>query len=199
MSTTTSNTEVRKHVSQASTRQSARILARVAAAVGFAVATALAANVAVPLPGTPVPMTLQTLVVVLSGVALGPRWGTLSMAFYLLLGTAGYHAFAGGHWGLMTVCGATGGYLLGFVLAQPAIGRLTNAARPSFGRMLLAAALGDAVIFACGLLWMHAWTGQTWAGTLAWGLWPFLAGETLKVGLAAPLGQSARRRIRRLF
>lgn len=174
-------------------RQVTKTLVRVAAAVGFAVATAIAANIAIPVPGTPLPMTLQTVVVLSAGMALGARWGMLSMAFYLLLGTTGYHAFAGGSWGLMTVFGASGGYLIGFVLAQPATAWIASAARTSFARRLLAAALGDGVLFACGLLWMNAWTGQSWPQTLAWGLWPFLLGEALKIPAAAIAGGYARR------
>ena len=180
-------------------RDNARTFRRAAAAVGFAVATALAANVTVPLPGTPVPMTLQTLVVMLAGVTLGLRWGTLSMAFYVLLGTAGYHAFAGGSWGLMTVIGATGGYLFGFVLAQPIAGRIAQTPRHSFARLVVAVTLGDAVLFACGLIWLHAWTGESWAQTFAWGLWPFLGGELIKIALAASLARVVGTRIRRWF
>ena len=96
------------------------LAAAAAGVIGFALLTALGAAVRIPLPFTPVPITLQTLFVLLAGVTLGPRLGAASMAFYLLLGTAGYHVFAGSErCGLQTIFGPTGGYLLGFLLAQP--------------------------------------------------------------------------------
>ena len=110
--------------------------------VGFALARGGGAHVAIPLPGTPVPMTLQTLVVLLAGVTLGPRLGLVSVTFYLLLGTAGYHVFAAGDWGLSTIFGATGGYLVGFALAQPILGSLTRPGRHSRLRLLLALLTG---------------------------------------------------------
>lgn len=173
-----------------------RILLRFLAALGCAAAVAVGANVAVPLPGTPVPMTLQTFCVILTGVALGPRWGAAGILLYLLLGTAGYHAFAGGKWGLMTLCGPTGGYLVGFLLAQPVLGRLTFPPNGSFARMLSALALGEAVIFACGLLWLHVWAGGDWSHTLALGLWPFVPGESVKIMTAALAGRYVVRAVR---
>jgi biotin transport system substrate-specific component len=90
--------------------------------------------------------------------------------------------------------GPTGGYLVGFVLAQPVLGCLTRTgatgSRPSFARLLVALLAGKAVIFASGLAWLQVWVGGGLAPTLALGLWPFLPGLFLKVGMAlaaAPL------------
>ncbi len=161
------------------------------AAVGFALATALAAQVYIPLPNTPVPMTLQTLVVMLAGVTLGAKLGTFSMAFYVLLGTTGYHVFAAGNWGLATVAGPTGGFLIGFVLAQPVLARLSRAR--GWHNLLLALLAGQAVIFACGIGWLAAWTGGGLALAVALGLTPFVPGIVVKTAAAMALAPIARR------
>jgi biotin transport system substrate-specific component len=165
------------------------------AVVGFAVLTALCSHVIIPLPHTPVPITLQTLVVALAGLTLGWRLGLASMAFYLLLGTAGYHVFAGGNWGLETVFGATGGYLVGFALAQPIFGWFAHTRRirwyEAFGLVLA----GHALIFASGLLWLSLWLGTGAEQTLALGFWPFLPGCALKTAAAVALAGPARRHI----
>lgn len=172
---------------------------KVMGVVGFALATAVCANISVPIPGTPVPMTLQTVCVLLAGVTLGARLGALSMAFYLLLGTAGYHAFAGGEWGLTTVLGATGGYLIGFVLAQPVIGALTNARGCTWRRLVTAILAGNGIIFGCGLLWLWLWSGGGLSQALAWGLWPFIPGLIIKSGLAIGIGRAALQKARPVF
>jgi biotin transport system substrate-specific component len=172
---------------------------RVAGVVGFALACALGANIAVPLPGTPVPMTLQTLVVLTAGVTLGPRLGLASMMLYLLLGTAGYHVFAAGHWGLSTVFGATGGYLVGFVLAQPALGGLTRSAQNSRVRLLIALLMGNAIIFVSGLAWLALWSDAGIQCALAWGLWPFVPGMITKTVIVLGIGEIGLAKARRWF
>lgn len=172
---------------------------RVAGVVGFALATAVGARIAIPLPTTPVPITLQTLFVLLTGISLGPRLGTLSMAFYLLLGTTGYHVFAGANWGLQTICGPTGGYLLGFIIAQPIIGRLSRAEHNTWAGLPAAVLAGNAIIFACGLSWLALWSGAGWQQTLQWGLWPFLPGLFVKALLVLGLGRPALLRVRPVF
>lgn len=168
-----------------------------AGVVGFALLTALGAQAALPLPGTPVPLTLQTLVVLLAGAALGPRWGMLSMAFYVLLGSVGYHVFALGNWGFATIAGPTAGYLLGFLLAQPAVGRLTRTGRRD--DVLLALLAGHAIIFACGLAWLALWAGADLQTTLAWGLWPFVPGMLLKSAAALAIAPVLVKRLRPKF
>jgi len=166
-------------------RHALRITAGV---LGFALLTALGAQVAVPLPYTPVPATLQTLVVLLAGIVLGPRWGTVSMLFYVLLGVTGYHVFALGRWGLPTVLGPTGGYLIGFVLAQPVIGRLARPGPRPLPRVLAAVLTGKALIYACGLAWLAAGTRADLTTTLLLGFWPFVPGLLLKASLATLVG-----------
>ncbi len=169
----------------------ALVLRRVAGVLTFALLTAGGAPVSVPLPYTPVPMTLQTLCVLLAGVTLGPRLGLLSMAFYLLLGTAGYHVFAGGTWGLTTLFGATGGYLLGFALAQPLIGTLAHRHGGTWRDLLLAVLVGKLIVYACGLVWLAGWLGVGWREAFALGFSPFALGGVLKGALAVGLGRWA--------
>ncbi len=149
--------------------------------VGFALATAVGARIAIPIDGTPVPITLQTMFVVLAGMTLGPWLGTLSMVFYLLLGVTGYHVFASSAWAPDTVIRATGGFLVGFVLAQPAIGMLTRRCKGRAWGLIQATAVGSATIFAVGLIWLHLWLGHvSWAESLRIGFYPFVPGLLLK-------------------
>lgn len=167
--------------------------------IGFALATAVAAAVQIPLPGTPVPFTLQTLVVLLAGMTLGSRLGTAAMVFYMLLGMAGYHVFAAAAWGAGTVFGPTGGYLLGFIVAQPVIGTLTRMGRRRLPGLLAAAIAGNAVIFALGLIWLHLWMDTSPAGTVAMGLLPFMPGLVVKTMVAVGGGRLLQPLSRRHF
>jgi biotin transport system substrate-specific component len=175
-----------------------RRLAAVGGVVGFALLTAVGAWIRLPLPDTPVPVTLQTLMVVLAGVTLGPRLGTLSMLFYLLLGAVGYHVFAAGDWGLQTLLGATGGYLVGFVLAQPVIGRLAPAGGGALS-LATASLAGHVVVFVCGVSWLMYWAGCDLATALRLGFWPFIPGTLLKTGVALALGFELLKLRRRWF
>ncbi len=161
-----------------------------AGVVAFALLTAAGAMVRIPVPGSPVPITLQTLFVLLAGMTLGPRLGAASMAFYLLLGMTGYHVFAAASWGAGTVLGPTGGYLLGFVLAQPVVGGIARLGNGRWPALLAAAVAGYAVIFAAGLVWLNLWTGADWSATLAMGLAPFVPGTIVKTVAAVAGGMA---------
>ncbi len=144
------------------------------------------AQVVIPLPFTPVPVTGQTLGVLLVGAALGGRRGAASLALYLTEGALGLPVFGGGAAGLARVLGPTGGYLAGFVLAAFVVGYLAERGRDRrLPASLLVFAAGEAVIFACGLAWLALFVGP--AHALAAGLWPFLPGDALKALLAAGL------------
>lgn len=147
---------------------------------GGALATALAAHVRIPLPFTPVPVTLQTMVVLLCGATLGAAGGALSQALYLALGTAGVATFAGG-----TLTGITGGYLIGFVVAAALVGAVARRTDNVFavGVAMLA---GSLLILGLGSAWLAHVNGLTAGQALAAGLVPFLAGDLLKT--AAALG-----------
>ncbi len=152
----------------------------------FCLLTILGAMVRVPLPGTPVPMTLQTAVVLFAGVALGARLGACSQLLYLAIGLVGVPVFADSGAGPQYVFGATGGYLLGFLIVPIVVGRLT--ARPSGLRpTLVAAAVGTILIFGLGVGWLAISTGSVWTA-LEQGLLPFWLGAVLKCGLVVAAG-----------
>ena len=135
---------------------------RALAVLAFAGATALGAYVSVPLPGTVVPVTMQTLFVVLSGLLLGPWLGAASQVSYLALGLSGVPVFAGGSLGLVALLSPTGGYLLAFPLGAFAAGALAGPARRGWvadARLLTAALCGSVL----GLLW-NPWRQRTFTG-----------------------------------
>jgi len=177
-------------------RAQARVVYQVAVALAGSLLVAGLAQVSIKLPFTPVPITGQTLGVLLVGAALGPALGVLSMGLYLLEGAIGLPFYAEGKGGteFLGFASATGGYLWGFVLAGALVGRLSRSGwdrslRGSIGAMLL----GNVVIYAVGLPWLHhalpALVGAPVKveETLASGLYPFVIGDTIKLLLAAGL------------
>ncbi|MBI0445012.1 biotin transporter BioY [Deinococcus sp. DB0503] len=155
--------------------------------LGGAALVALVAQVEIPLK--PVPITLQTLAVLLVGAALGWKRGAASMATYLLAGAAGLPVFAGGSAGIAKFAGPTGGYLLSYIFAAALVGWLVQ--RYALDRRPLGAALAmlvaSVVIYAFGLTWLSMVTGLKGQALLNAGLTPFLLGDSLKIGLAALL------------
>jgi biotin transport system substrate-specific component len=150
--------------------------------LGGAVLTGLAAQVAVPVPGSPVPVTGQTFAVLLVGSALGARRGLLSMVVYLLAGMAGVPWFADGASG---VAAPSLGYVLGMVAASAMVGALARrGADRTPLRMAGTMLLGSAVIYALGLPYLSFSLGLSASATVAAGLTPFLLGDALKAALA---------------
>ena len=148
----------------------------------------LTARVSIPVPGSPVPITGQTFGVLLVGGALGFRRGLSAVGLYVLLGVVGLPFFAEGRGGLSVVSGATGGYLIGFVLAGALVGRLAELGWDRrLGGALGAMLLGNIAIYVVGLPWLAVVTGMSVQDTVANGLTPFLLGDALKLGLAAVL------------
>ena len=147
---------------------------------GFSLVIALSAQVAIPLPFTPVPVTLQTLAVLLAGCLLGSGRGALAVIAYIGEGAAGLPVFSGGRAGVAHLLGPTGGYLLGFVAAAYLVGLLAErGALRSWPGTLLALVLGNVVLYIPGIVWLGAFTGMDTAVTF--GLLPFLAGDVLKI------------------
>ncbi|WP_456411028.1 biotin transporter BioY [Oceanithermus sp.] len=160
---------------------------------------ALLAQAAVRLPWTPVPVTGQTLGVLLVGAALGRRLGAQALVVYLAAGTAGLPVFAGGGAGPGWLLGPSGGYLLAFPLAAGLTGALVErfGSDRRFPTALAAMLAASAVIYALGLAGLAAWLAAAGRGVglselLAMGLYPFLAGDLLKALLAAGLLPAAR-------
>lgn len=151
---------------------------------GASVVTALAAQVAIPIPGSPVPITGQTFAVLLSGAVLGARRALVAQLLYLAEGAIGLPVFAGARAGLEVLIGPTGGYLLAFPLGAAITGFLAERGWDRrFFTMLLAMLLGSVAIFAGGLAWLSGFVPAS--RLLPTGLLPFIPGDLIKSSLAA--------------
>ncbi len=153
----------------------------------FTILTALGAFVWIPLPFTPVPITLQTFFVLLGGATLGRKLGTLSQLLYLGLGGLGLPIFAGISGGLSRLVGPTGGYFIGFVLAAYLVGRMAEKKKSNLLSLMLIMGLGQGVILSLGTLWLACVLRIGIVQALYLGLIPFLPGDTLKLMGAASI------------
>ena len=160
--------------------------------VGFvAVLTAAAAQLSFPLPFTPVPFTIQPMIVLIGAAALGSRLGALAQIFYLMLGVAGLPVFAFSPElpnGIARLLGPTGGYLMAYPLAALVTGALAERGLDRrYRTSLVAMAAGLAVIFAGGLSWLMIVLppAQGFAGALRTGFTPFIVGDAIKLAVAA--------------
>jgi len=146
----------------------------------------LTARIAFPVPGSPIPVTGQTFGVLLAGGALGFRRGVSSVALYVLIGLVGLPFFAEGKGGINVILGASGGYLIGFVVAGAIVGRL---AELGWDRRILGAVvamlIGNVVIYLIGVPWLMAVAHFDLATGIAKGVTPFLIGDAVKLVLAA--------------
>ena len=160
--------------------------------IGF---ISLLAQISLPVPGSPVPVTGQTLAVLLIGTTYGARLGLITFASYLLAGIAGAPIFApsatSANHGIERLTGATGGYLVGMLVASLLLGYLADRkADQKFLTSYPALLLGEVVIFGFGLTWLHNSLDLSWSATIAAGFTPFIIGEILKiaiVGTSLPL------------
>jgi biotin transport system substrate-specific component len=153
----------------------------IALVLGGAALTGLAAQLAVPVPGSSVPVTGQTFAALLVGTSLGAGRGFLSLALYALLGLAGVPWFAGGTSG----AGASFGYIVGMLLASAAVGALARrGADRSVLRMAGTMLLGEAIVYAIGVPYLALSLDLSTSAALAAGLTPFLIGDALKAALA---------------
>jgi len=152
--------------------------------VGASVLTALAAQVAIPVPWSPVPITGQTFMVLLSGAVLGWRRGLLAQGLYLAEGAIGLPVFAGGGAGAATFAGPTAGYLIAFPFAAAITGAMAGRGWDRhFGTMVVAMLSGSVVVFALGLVGLARFVPPD--HLLAAGLYPFIPGDIVKAALAA--------------
>jgi biotin transport system substrate-specific component len=169
----------------------------VALVAGFSLLTALAAQLVVPLPWTPVPVTGQTFAVLLTGALLGSRMGAITMLVYLAEGAVGLPFFRSGAGGAQHFAGATAGYLFAFPVAAFVTGYLAERGWDRrFATAAAAMALGSLVILACGWAWLTL-LYRTAADAFAAGVLPFLVGDVIKIALAAaalPAGWAILRR-----
>ena len=148
-------------------------------------ALAILAQIAIPVPGSPVPVTGQTLGVLLIGTAYGSTLGVTTFALYLLAGIAGAPIFANNGFGIDRVIGATGGYLIGMLVATYVVGQLARLRLDQkFLTALPSMLIGTVITFTFGLVWLQQYTGKDWAWTINAGLTPFIVGEVLKIAIA---------------
>ena len=152
---------------------------------------AVLAQVRIPLPFTPVPLTGQTFAVLLVGATLGSTRGTASMLLYIALGAFGLPVFAGGASGMEYLSGATLGYLVGFVMAATVIGLLAERGlERSVRTSILPFLIGTIIIYVCGVAWLAIILGS-FSKAIAAGLLPFLIGDAIKLiaaSIALPAG-----------
>ncbi len=166
-------------------RSRAAGLAYDAATVVFgSVLIALAAGISIPLPFTPVMITLQTLVILVLAASVGSVRAAATVGVYILEGIAGLPVFQGGGAGLAHFAGPTGGYIVGFLVAAYVVGLICER---GWGSNVLKTAtamlLGNAVIYLLGVPWLSRFTG--WETALSAGLYPFIVGDLIKVGIGA--------------
>jgi biotin transport system substrate-specific component len=189
----------------ARSRTTARVAFQVACAVVGSFLVAGLAQISIHLGFTPVPITGQTLGVLLIGAAYGPGLGAATLGLYLFWAVIGLPVlapFEGAHdtgWHVLSLSFATGGYLWGFVLASAVVGWLSrNRWDRSMRTSISAMFLGSLMIYAIGLPWLHHFLGGTWEETFAAGLYPFVIGDTLKLLAAAGLLPLAWKLLKRL-
>jgi biotin transport system substrate-specific component len=155
--------------------------------LGAALLTAACAQVDIPLPGSPVPISGQTFAVLLTGAALGAHRGALGQLLYVALGLA-LPFYAGGDSGGGVLFGATGGYLFGFIIAGYAVGRLAELRQDrTFLRAFPAFSAGQLIIFGLGVPWLAISANLTPGEAIAAGFTPFIVGGLVKSALAGIL------------
>jgi len=165
-----------------------RVATGLALSVLFAGLTAVGANIVIPLE--PVPITLQTLFVILAGASIGRGWGALSQALYVGMGAAGLPVFAGGASGAGVLLGPTGGYLAAFLVAPFLVGGLLRFS-DRLAWQAVSFAAGAAVILALGVAHLAAFVTHDAGRAVAVGLVPFLPGAALKVAAAVSIHRSS--------
>lgn len=178
---------------------SGKTACRVAGAAVFIILTALGAFVRVPLPFTPVPVTLQTFFVLLSGAFLGRKMGAFAQIGYIFLGLSGLPIFTSAGSGLLYIFGPTGGYLFGFIIAAFFTGRLIGCCKTGFLPVFAVFCLADFILLSCGVIWLKFLFGYSLAKLLAIGFAPFVFGDLLKASAAAAIYLKLKPRINEIF
>jgi len=156
----------------------------------FAALTAAGAYLSIPIG--PVPIILQNMFVLLSGLLLGSRWGLASVGVYILAGVCGLPVFAGGLGGISRIVGPTGGYILGYLPGVFITGLIAEKTGQRLIYDVIAMICGCIIIYACGVTWLKVLTGMTLTKTLTVGMYPFLIGDALKIAAAAAIAKSLR-------
>jgi len=160
----------------------------------FAALIAGGSFVKIPLPFSPIPIVMQNLFTVLSGLVLGPVLGSAAVALYLFAGALGLPVFSGVGGGIARFASPTGGYLIGYCLAALSAGLVAGQPNKdaSLFRIVLAATLGFLIVYIPGLLWLYRFM-ESWPKTFTGGFFPFLIGDVIKIALAAPAAKRLRK------
>jgi biotin transport system substrate-specific component len=165
--------------------------------VTAALLTALCAQISIPIPGDPVPITGQTFAVLLTGAALGANRGALGQLLYVSLGLVGLPFYADGDSGWTVVSGATGGYLIAFPIAAWVVGRLSELRMDrNPAKAVIPFTLGSLIVFAIGVPWLAVSADLSLTRAIELGFVPFIPGGIVKALLAAGLLPTAWRLLR---
>jgi len=146
----------------------------------------------VMIPIGPVPVSLQTFFVLLTGLLLPPRWALAAVALYLFAGVIGLPVFAGGSSGIGRIAGPTGGYLISCLPAAGLVSLIHHSGGRRFFKTVPALLAGTIVIYALGVPWLKMVTGMPWSKAVAAGMLPFLIGDALKIIAAVPVCKAIR-------
>ena len=162
----------------------------------FIILTTLSAFVRIPLSFTPVPLTLQTFFVLLSGALLGRRLGVFAQAAYMFLGLTGQQVFTGTGSGSLYLLGPTGGYLVGFILASFLAGSFLAGGKQSWPAVFIKLLAADFIILFSGTLWLKLSLSCPTGQAFLLGFLPFVPGDILKVILATVVYSKVHARIK---
>jgi len=180
-------------IRESSAEQTLSWLRQVAIVVCASAVIAVCARLVLPLPFTPVPLTLANFAVLLVGLTLGNKRGFAAAGLYLLWGTMGLPVFSpSGPGGVAQLLGPTAGYLWSFPFVAFVAGWVAERGTRSFTRNLIGGASAEIVLFLCGIAWLAGLT-RSWQHAAAFGLYPFFAAEVMKVMLAAALARRLQR------
>jgi len=177
-----------------STRSKSLDLAgQIAIVVAASLFVAVCARFSLPIPGTPVPLSLQNFAVLLVGLSLGSRRGFIALGLYLAEGAAGLPVFSPvGAPGILRFAGPTAGYLIAYPFVAALAGYIFERGKRTFARAISAALLGELLLFACGVSWLYVLT-HSLARAIAFGLYWFIFAEVMKVMFAAGIASTWRR------
>ena len=148
------------------------------------------AYISIPIPISPVPVTLADFFVMVAGLFLGFKYGLLSVGLYLGLGILGFPVFANGTSGLAVLLGPTGGFLLGYLFLVATVGYMSSKIEKSSLIVdLIVILLGNVLLYILGITWLKIVLGTSWTASIAIGLTPFIPGTVIKIIVVLALGR----------
>lgn len=156
----------------------------------FSALTAVFSQILIPLPA--VPINLALFAVLICGYLLGPKYGTLSAAIYVAAGAAGLPVFAGFQGGLGVLFGKTGGFIFSFLIIPLIVGSISKNAG-SIPRIIISMIPAVLCCYLCGTFWFVYLTEMPFSAALTYCVLPFIAGDVIKIGLAALIGTKLKR------